>query len=323
ALNQRLRKNQSNLLNRSIRVLAFPDIELESSLIVDEDHPFYFDHPLDHVSGLQLIDAMNQLCLSGIFLANPDIDASTLNMTKARISFDKFCKKTETAFVNCRQLPNLNQRQKYQCTVAQSGTRLTQAEFEFISSIPWVIPGGNALGTEELIPCAKDIVNKVNADNVFITAAKQQDDWIYCQLLPLRETVIFSDRQNQKHLDAVHLIEASRQSLRAIEYLIRKKVGNTGQERSNNNSTMGILKAVELFLERPVCSEEPVLFKTQTNFVSSYKVGSNMLIVSRIVIAASGQPIGHFEIKILLMDQTVYKRMRDDGVASLLQAKSN
>ncbi|MFF1574223.1 ScbA/BarX family gamma-butyrolactone biosynthesis protein [Leifsonia sp. NPDC058292] len=53
------------------------------SIVVDPAHPIYFDHPLDHVPGMLLIDAMRQA--ARLHIRTPDLDFSEFEAEFSRV----------------------------------------------------------------------------------------------------------------------------------------------------------------------------------------------------------------------------------------------
>jgi hypothetical protein len=81
--------------NRNV-VIAAPrrdrDGVARAELVVDEAHPYFFDHPLDHVSGILMLEGLLQL-----------VEASAASQTELvrhmRVSFPSFCEKHPPAIL--------------------------------------------------------------------------------------------------------------------------------------------------------------------------------------------------------------------------------
>ncbi|EAA7395818.1 hypothetical protein FCJ30_01675 [Salmonella enterica] len=66
------------------------DRGLTTTVIVDQDHPSIFDHPLDHVPGMLLIEAYRQSALLAIN-HRLNIPSTELVINRYKVSFKRFC----------------------------------------------------------------------------------------------------------------------------------------------------------------------------------------------------------------------------------------
>lgn len=72
------------------------DHALSATLIVDQSYSSIFDHPLDHIPGMFIIEACRQAALLAVN-AYKDIPANQLILYNCDISFQQFCELSSTA----------------------------------------------------------------------------------------------------------------------------------------------------------------------------------------------------------------------------------
>ncbi len=78
-------------------------IEASARLLVDEEHPYFFDHPLDHVPGILLLEGAHGLALAAAAAARPPGPDEVLFVGEATLGFRRFCEKGAPTDVRVRQ----------------------------------------------------------------------------------------------------------------------------------------------------------------------------------------------------------------------------
>ncbi|MBI3896793.1 MAG: hypothetical protein HY308_00685 [Gammaproteobacteria bacterium] len=182
-----------------------PTGEWRAPLFVDQTHPFFFDHPLDHVSGIQAAESIFAL-LQQI----PSTTAQTWLPTSVHIDFKELIRLDAPNEVFARELrfggESPARRFFYSGVIVGDRVRCTadimlQPADDVIGDLPAI---------DDVVPAAKHTVNKSDARNVFI-APLDSDRFA---LVPLTEQPHFAKLAPTDHLPLGYLVEAFRQGVR-------------------------------------------------------------------------------------------------------------
>jgi hypothetical protein len=293
-----------NAVCHSLRVSGDHPLTLAGTLIVDETHPFFFDHPLDHVSGVHLIEAVNQICHVANRLEGGRYEA----LTVAKFAFNSFCEKTTHATVKVSLEGTQDETRNYSCLVTQDGRDLLTGRCSFSS-----IAEFDALEPKIAVPnyslCDKMIVNKADEQNVFISELTTQAGKMGCWLRPASENRTFNCAQKDLLIDTVYLIEACRQSARLFGD--RATENNSLSKNSTVSETgeiVGVLKSIEISMCRPVGIREAVfLTPGELTMISA---GANKLVDSRCNLFVDDVQIGSFDMRVLILSANTYANWR-------------
>jgi hypothetical protein len=295
---------RENAVCRSLRVFGDRPSTLAGTLIVDETHPFFFDHPLDHVSGVHLIEAVNQIC----HVANRLAGCRSEALTEAKFAFNSFCEKKTPATVKASLEGMQAETRNYSCLVTQDGRDLLTGHCSFSS-----IERFDALEPKIVVQdhplCKKTAVNKVNEQNVFISELTTQAGKMGCWLRPASENGTFNCAQKDLLIDTVYLIEACRQSARLFGDRAGKN-NSLGQSStaSEPGEIVGVLKSMEISMCRPVGIREAVfLTPGELTMISA---GANKLVDSRCNLFVDDVHIGSFDMRVLILSADTYANWR-------------
>jgi hypothetical protein len=220
-------------------------------LVIDQSHPFFFDHPLDHIPGLLLIEAMNQLAEHEAYRASAN--AGALHTISAEVTFSKFCVfGPHTSIIADAQ----DAGRRIRARVEQAGVINCKGRFEFesyeipISQIRKQQAAFNeSAGQLSLAPCPKQLVNKFDEANVIIDMPIRNGSTLNANVLPPHpRNVLVENRYGL--LPAVYLLEAYMQTQRYLNKVFM---------RQNETIRMrDTLCDVSIRLLRPVRREEGV-----------------------------------------------------------------
>lgn len=201
-----------------------------AELIVDRDHPFFFDHPLDHVPGLLLLEGAVQLAQE--HAEQP----SFVSAVNAR--FEKFALFDREITLTAR--PRAGSGRK-RIDVALTQGDITRAHVSvdlspFENDVPF--PGHRDL-SQAIPACRGEFLNKVNADNVLIGEPKIDAGEITAEILPSSGACLLADSLCTVH--PLFLLECFMQ----VQRYLNAKDPAPGRIRD-------ILTGVHIAQERPV-----------------------------------------------------------------------
>jgi acyl transferase domain-containing protein/aryl carrier-like protein/NADP-dependent 3-hydroxy acid dehydrogenase YdfG/ubiquinone/menaquinone biosynthesis C-methylase UbiE len=269
-----------NLLIARPKVGLGKSARAEADLIVNESHPLFFDHPLDHVSGLHLAEAISQLVRADALCRSGADPRDPVFLRRLKFEFPNFCQKAATQIT--AQRLSAAAGHDYRGEAVQNGKtvalgRLAVGDVPVGFTPPEPGPAGRRV--------ARQRVNKHHAENVLLSNLKYDGMAATAQLSVAKAAGFYNDF-NGPWRDSIVLLEAVRQLMRSFATRSAGKVGDAGG--------VAFLRDLDLRLDRPVYASETVCFNASAD--DSIAVGgAALLIVSgQVVEAISGQEIGQF-----------------------------
>jgi len=286
---------------------------------IDSFHRFFFDHPLDHVSGIQLVEFMSQVTRSMQRVQNK---SNGQFFSTIQVSYDSFCLKETTTTNNIAEKVTSDQLNSYTGVIKQGGQKITNAVFEF-SKTPLTTRKQKLKPNKKykaVKPCPRSWVNKNSSENVLISKVVMFEEHVGVWLLPSKDLDVLGDK-NSKTIDLVYLMETCRQSSRVFHrFLMTEQLNQKQSVLPPIKGMMAILKSMKISLSRPIGKTESVFLECIN--VPSVRIGRNHLFCGKTIIQVQNQIVGSFEMKSLLLDQAIYKNWRDDGVSAVFQTET-
>lgn len=161
-----------------IRGLIKKSNACEASLIVDESHPYFFDHPLDHVSGILLIEAMSQLVERCV----PSFRGKNAYIKHAKFTFNRFCEKHLPTLISLEKAEANARWDMVNVAAKQSGCSVCVGRLAIAAN--GMPKAGNAEIMRVNLADAK-YLHKANAENVLIsTPVMSSEKEFICRALP-------------------------------------------------------------------------------------------------------------------------------------------
>lgn len=157
-----------------------------AQLRVDRHHPFFFDHPLDHVPGLLLLEGAVQLAQS-------------------MAHFGRFVSAIEGRFIRYALFEApilLSAREtgpdRLEITLTQ---KAQDRAVVTVTLAPYALPaaGGRLNRPLSLLPPQGGLLNKSRPENILIAEPRRQEDRISAWMLPLPETCLLTDSVQAVH----------------------------------------------------------------------------------------------------------------------------
>lgn len=233
---------ETSLQRSTLRVPIASALESHAELAVDTEHPFFFDHALDHLPGLLLVTAMTELAwhcsahteqMAGLPLYNPQLQAR----------FTKWCLFEPAVRLHARgrdALPTLVDVQ-----ARQEGTQRCEAHVKLAPTRLLTAQGGPE---RHVSPCDQRLVNKHDLANVMIGTPLLEDELVRAQVRvqPAGHALAGPDAQL---LGTLYLLEAFMQTQRYL---------NKTAEQLAGVRLRDTLCEVSIELLRPIGRTEPV-----------------------------------------------------------------
>ena len=230
------------LQRSTLRAPEASALESHAELAVDTEHPFFFDHALDHLPGLLLITAMTELAwhcrahtdqMAGLPLYNPQLQAR----------FTKWCLFEPAVHLHARgrdALPTMVDVQ-----ARQDGAQRCEAHVK-LEPMRFLPIGGGA--ERHVSPCDQRLVNKHDVANVMIGTPLLAGTHVHAQVRvqPVDHALAGPDAEL---LGTVYLLEAFMQTQRYL---------NKTAEQLAGVRLRDTLCEVSIELLRPIGRTEPV-----------------------------------------------------------------
>ncbi|MCP3746818.1 beta-ketoacyl synthase N-terminal-like domain-containing protein [Paenibacillus sp. A3M_27_13] len=298
-----------NLLCDKVRITSDDPFTMTGTLIVDETHPFFFDHPLDHISGLQLAEAMGQLAKTGQLLRLGLDPKEPVFVYEAQLAFHDYCHKANKAVVHAVAPPAGGAEVDlgcYKTEIIQEGRLVASGTYKIKHLLP---PERDAASswthdTSLSLPVSKELVNKRLHINVMISGAESSKDResLECRLCIDPENPYFSDFPGVWH-DTVVLLEACRQSLRVFGY------AQNGSDQRPLSGLLPVLKTMNIKLTRPILRTAEVVLHSERH--EAFQVGDNHMLQLQGLIMSDGAKAGSYEIQSLLLAEEFLAGLRE------------
>lgn len=182
--------------------------EFMAQLIVNEEHPFFFDHPLDHVPGTLLIEGVLQLVNRVLVTEDPDNSSLKPYVKTINISFRRWVEKAAPVDVSVRLKSGGANYLNFIGVVSQDDNIACDVdltvEYQIVPEVITPAIEGSELAEDKLL-------HKHNTDNVLLQPIDKILGNIYqANLRKPLESHIFSDG-SETAMPALYLLEASRQ----------------------------------------------------------------------------------------------------------------
>ncbi len=248
------KKNPANIVVARPMLLLGKAVRSTARLVIDETHPLFFDHPLDHVSGLQLAEAICQLGRATELCQHHSDPRASVFLRQLRFDFPAICAK-QMAEISVR--PDPARVHGYRGEVRQAGVVVANGQMVF-GTMDGPAPPQSGDQTQEPADgrrVRKSRVNKSNADNVLLAGLETDGKTLKARLSVAAKAGFYNDFVGPAR-DGIVLLEAARQVMRAI---------STEESATGGKDRLGLLRHMEVVLDRPVWRDEAVEFRANTD----------------------------------------------------------
>ncbi|MEU5599906.1 AfsA-related hotdog domain-containing protein [Streptomyces sp. NPDC020298] len=264
-----------------------------SRLYVDETHPFFFDHPVDHVPAMLLVAGLLDLAAPPAHALHPG------NTVRLSLRVPRMAELNAPVTVSAqgRAAPH----HRWQVRVAQHDTPVADGELEYLTRRP-ALP--RPTRTAPSLPDRADrtLVHRHRPENVLIGHAHIRDEWL---LAPLR-TPGTDHYLTQRHPVAgsiEELVEAGRQF--GILY------GHVVQGRPADSQILLLGMTAELPVTLP--PRTPVTLRSVTGPGNGSR---GRLTIDYLAGGTDGTRVGEMALDYIVVSAAAYRRMRAARTAS-------
>jgi nitroreductase len=263
-------------------------------LLVDQAHPFYFDHFLDHVPASLLVGGLLELVEPRALLHT----AEQGGRLRFRLRVPTMAELDPPCVLSVTR--GTDAARHWQLRVSQQDVLIADGELELGSATPDAAP----VCTVPERPDAADqrLVHRRRRENVMVGRPWEQDGWLLAPLCyPAADHHL---TRREPLVGAVEtLLEAGRQFGTLYGHLV--------QRRSLDSQILLLGVTVDLPVTLPSCPEVTLRAKK-----GPFKGNRGHLVVEYLDGGSAGDRIGELDVAYVVVSASAYRRMRDAKAAS-------
>ena len=255
---------------------------LHAQLVVNEAHPYFFDHPLDHIPGILLLEGVLQL----LELVMPPLSGRVAYIKTLTIKFQHYVQKQGTVDLHIEQGED---PQAFNAKVMQAGKVMCTCVLAMAYSSAFeTSPAGEFSAT----PCRdKALLHKARAENVIVSDMSGVAQGLSVDTVKLPPEHFFQAGDPQ-HYSMVYFLEVARQCYMQIAH---------SHLRIPLNTPMNLL-ALSFTLDRPIPRNSPLSLAPQAGFEASLQAFKTNRIY--IDLFNRGEKIGQANITAQVLSQS-------------------
>ena len=259
-----------------------PDGSLQARLLVDEAHPYFFDHPLDHVPGILMLGGLLELA---------EWNAPAGHWVKSiKLSFRRFCEKDRP--VSLRMQPEAGGQ--WQGSVEQSGDVACRFSLSLAEGRAWpVAPAQSTHGR----PSA-ELLHKHRPENILVSPLFDlADGYKACEThAPPPGHCLAAGADGRYGM--LYLLETTRQFVMLIAHTVW-------------NVPLGLpmnLLSIQLELDRPLGADETLTIAHRPTPLAEHSESAIVVVETRL--SSGSQPIGRASIVAQALTVEAYAKQR-------------
>lgn len=201
--------------------------QYNARLLVNEEHIFFFDHPLDHVPGILLMEGIFQL--ADVVFTSKRYFASGAGyyIQSLKIKFVKFCEKDQPVMVKLKtEPPGTGGGFDLFAEVEQKGLTVCKAALK-AAPVNYPAESASVLKAVDYEIAEPELTHKRNILNVMVTPIELLDGEKYsCRVIPPANDHICMEG-NEHFYSPLFLLEATRQFAIQLTHLVYKVLFGT------------------------------------------------------------------------------------------------
>jgi 3-hydroxymyristoyl/3-hydroxydecanoyl-(acyl carrier protein) dehydratase len=254
---------------------------LRAQLVVNEAHPYFFDHPLDHIPGILLLEGVLQL----IELAMPPLSGRVAYVKTLNIKFQQYVQKQGVIDLHLEQDKDPH---VFNAKVMQAGKLMCTCILGMTYSSAFeTSPAGEFTATR----CRdKALLHKAREENVIVSDMSAFAQGLSVDTLKLPDDHFFQEG-DPEHYSMVYFLEVARQCYMQIAH---------SYLRIPLNTPMNLL-ALSFTLDRPIPRNSPLSLAPQAGFDAQQPFKTNRIYID---LFNRGEKIGQASITAQVLSQS-------------------
>ena len=205
SLEDRLAALRNDPQNRVITNPRYEGNAARATMVIDETHPYFFDHPLDHIPGILLIEGALQL----VEIASSD---PNVFVNGVRVRFKRYAEKAPP--ITIEAVPGEGEAH-WEVAMEQQGHIACECSVS-VARVPARDPRDRAAGDHAALP-TKSLLHKARQENVLVGALEENAAGLRVQTLPIPADHCFTDGHPER-LSMLYFLEVGRQCLMLVAH---------------------------------------------------------------------------------------------------------
>ncbi|TNE50264.1 MAG: acyltransferase domain-containing protein [Deltaproteobacteria bacterium] len=261
-----------------------------ATLSVDQSHPFFFDHPYDHVPGVLFVEGISQLVEASFANRSPE---QSYALTSLSLVFEAWGELEGALVVTMEEGDKVLRGQVLDSNVTPPLSCVT-----FQATYAALLPQQERWTRQAEQPrMERRLVHKENTENVVVGPLRQTSQGQYrCSLseLPSSHTLMQGPSAG---LSMTHLLEASRQCMTAMAH-----------SQGEPMDRVFVLLSSSIELSEPIRKGSPVELRAWP--LTTTKVGERFLAKLKLQVYVEEKEVGHVQILGNTVTQEAYQTQR-------------
>ena len=222
AAENRFRRTSLESVNLTQSVLqGIPELNTEkrpsASLLVDEEHPYFFDHELDHIPGILILAGAWELVCRSTFECDPLTPLICRSVSHYSLQFDQFAEKDRDLQYELHFTAGNAFSQQIECLISQSGN--TIGRLYLTLDYQHRKPSNLLPGQREVLRGSYDLLHKQIEANVLIDQPEHTETyWISRPQAPEAGHYLSNTTLAYGCLNPIYILESSRQFLTYLSH---------------------------------------------------------------------------------------------------------
>ncbi|CAN5281759.1 hypothetical protein BH11PSE11_BH11PSE11_07520 [soil metagenome] len=268
------------------------DGSLHAGLLVDESHPYFFDHPLDHVPGILMLEGVLQLAHWGS--SAPAGQESWVSSIQLR--FRRFCEKSEAITLDLQP----DGASQFNGLISQAGSVACKLKLH-LGTAPAHPTPSMAVAASDLMHLRPDrkLLHKHRPENVMVSAIFDQADGSKAvqTFAPPAGHILAEGSPN--YYGMLYLLEVTRQFVMLIAHTVW-------------NVPLGLpmnLLSIQLDLDHPALRSQPLTISCRPGALGEHR--DSAIVVVEAELYAGDQRIGRASIAAQGLSSQAYRQQRN------------
>ena len=277
-----------------MRTVVGEDEYRVSQLLVDETHPFFFDHPVDHVPASLLIAGLLEL-VEPLAHAHTPLDR---RRARLRLSVPKMAEHGVSTALSAQRPTGTGRN--WSVRVSQDDTLIADGALEFYGEVPGAEPVG-AVGNRPA-GAQRNLVHRHRSENVMVGHPQLGEEWLTAPLrLPATDHYLSLRSTTTGSIET--LLEGGRQFGIAYGHLVQRRHADAQM----------LLLGVGADVPVVIAPHTAVTLRAR---VEPVKGSRGRLVITYLNGGPGGAEFGEMSLEYVVVSAGAYRRMRGTKVAS-------
>ncbi len=289
-----LRAARPTPAHRVLRDLTWSEAGAAATLVIDPEHPYYFDHALDHAPGILLVEALTQLCEAALRARGSEV----VFVRDLQLTFRSFCE-LEPASVTIEERPLGPGRWAFVGRVSQ-GERAVLSSTIQVAELPGLAAGASFVSSDDWPGDAEQrLVRKSRPENVLSSRLIWEGGQTAASFVAREPARAHALAEGGPSHGPTYLLEVARQAISLAFAVLEPE--SFGRPR--------VLISLRIALDAPALRGAPLAGRiVRAPYV---QVGGLHVGEVRVSFRSGPLPLGTLELKVQNADPDTYRRQRE------------